>query len=417
MTDTTPSAPSPPRTSILCYGSINIDEVYQVDGIAQPGQTIPTYGRTVSAGGKGANQAVAAGRTGSPVYMAGRIGTDGEWLRTRLENSGVDTRHVRTDTNPTSRAIIQVCRKTGENAIILFGSTGFGVDPADITRVLSKFGPRDMLMIQNELAQVDIILAQARERGLCIVYNPAPMDPILWQRIDRQAIDILIVNENEAETLVQTLEPPRLLPYSNREQSPFDPTEGTDLREAELRTTSTSPPSSPSRQSRWMRHIHAALPHLAGVIITLGSQGLVAQFKPGRQFNLDFWVELSAATIVAATPSMPGAPMEAEAQTQTLEPVELVAQPVVDTTGAGDTWIGYFVGLLVKQLNSLLPSTEDHPTEPGAEGPFVNLDAEIMRGILGQASVAAGLAVTRPGAMDSIPTLAEVEQHNRTQYF
>ncbi|RKP35797.1 Ribokinase-like protein [Dimargaris cristalligena] len=335
MTDTTPSAPSPPRTSILCYGSINIDEVYQVDGIAQPGQTIPTYGRTVSAGGKGANQAVAAGRTGSPVYMAGRIGTDGEWLRTRLENSGVDTRHVRTDTNPTSRAIIQVCRKTGENAIILFGSTGFGVDPADITRVLSKFGPRDMLMIQNELAQVDIILAQARERGLCIVYNPAPMDPILWQRIDRQAIDILIVNENEAETL---------------------PT-----------------------------------------IITITFLGRIVGG------------DHCGGNPIHARGADGGGGADADTGT--------VAQPVVDTTGAGDTWIGYFVGLLVKQLNSLLPSTEDHPTEPRAEGPFVNLDAEIMRGILGQASVAAGLAVTRPGAMDSIPTLAEVEQHNRTQYF
>ena len=65
---------------ILCFGSLNIDHVYQVDHIARPGQSLPAHSYQVFAGGKGANQSAALALAGARVYHAGLVGPDGSWL-------------------------------------------------------------------------------------------------------------------------------------------------------------------------------------------------------------------------------------------------------------------------------------------------------------------------------------------------
>ena len=66
---------------ILNYGSMNIDNVYSVEHMARPGETILATGRGVFCGGKGLNQSIALARAGATVYHAGAIGEDGEGLR------------------------------------------------------------------------------------------------------------------------------------------------------------------------------------------------------------------------------------------------------------------------------------------------------------------------------------------------
>ena len=61
-------------SKVLCFGSLNLDYVYQVDHMVTPGETLSSLSRTIFPGGKGLNQAVAAARAGSETYQAGAVG-------------------------------------------------------------------------------------------------------------------------------------------------------------------------------------------------------------------------------------------------------------------------------------------------------------------------------------------------------
>ena len=74
----TGSQKKPGRLRVLNFGSLNLDYVYAVDHIVQPGETLSAFSRAVYYGGKGLNQSVAAARAGVEVFHAGKIGTDGE---------------------------------------------------------------------------------------------------------------------------------------------------------------------------------------------------------------------------------------------------------------------------------------------------------------------------------------------------
>ena len=78
--------------SVLNFGSLNIDDVYRVPAIVEPGQTIAARTHEQFVGGKGANQSVALARAGAAVMHAGRVGIDGLWLVDVLHNAGVSTR-------------------------------------------------------------------------------------------------------------------------------------------------------------------------------------------------------------------------------------------------------------------------------------------------------------------------------------
>jgi ribokinase len=81
--------------SIICFGSMNIDYVYNVDHILKPGETLESAGYNIYAGGKGLNQAIALGRAGADCRMAGMRGRDSRLLIDTLNFGGVDTSLIR----------------------------------------------------------------------------------------------------------------------------------------------------------------------------------------------------------------------------------------------------------------------------------------------------------------------------------
>lgn len=87
---------------ILNYGSMNIDNVYSVEHMARPGETILATGRGVFCGGKGLNQSIAIAKAGGQVCHAGIVGEDGGMLLDALHAAKVDTACVRTATGPSS---------------------------------------------------------------------------------------------------------------------------------------------------------------------------------------------------------------------------------------------------------------------------------------------------------------------------
>ena len=291
--------------SILVFGSLNIDHVYQVEHLVRPGETLPSTAYQRFQGGKGANQSVALARAGADVFHAGRIGPEGHWLRDAIGAEGVDVTHVGVDTQATGHAIIQV-DATGENSIILFGGANLTVTADDARQVLSHFGEGDWLLLQNEISSLPAILLEAFERGMKVAFNPAPMTTAV-QEYPLEHVELFIVNRTEGAAL------------------------------ARVETTAAAEEIMATLQSRFQG---------SAILLTLGCEGALY----GRE---------------GTSIRRPAEPVEA-----------------VDTTAAGDTFIGYFLADF-------------------AAGQPVSQ-------CLTAAAKAAALCVTEPGAAASIPRRSQI---------
>ena len=105
---------------VLCIGSMNLDFVYSVDHIVQPGETEASFSLDVFLGGKGMNQSVALAKAGAETYHAGLIGEDGKVFLDACVEHGVNGKHIKVVEGKTGHAIIQR-DKNAQNCILLFG--------------------------------------------------------------------------------------------------------------------------------------------------------------------------------------------------------------------------------------------------------------------------------------------------------
>ena len=204
----------------LCFGSLNMDYVYQVPHFVERGETLASSSMEVFSGGKGLNQSVALAKAGMETYLAGAIGEDGRFLLRVLQDAGVDTRYVecREDLR-TGHAIIQR-NPNGENCILLYGGANRSIGEEQAAQVLAGFAEGDLLLVQNEISALPEIMKLAREKGMWIALNPSPMEPSLLC-LGPDAFDLLILNEIEAAQLLGTQcgEPERMA-YMLRERYP-----------------------------------------------------------------------------------------------------------------------------------------------------------------------------------------------------
>lgn len=181
---------------ILNFGSVNIDNCYQVREFVRAGETISAMEVTRHAGGKGFNQSVALSRAGAGVCHAGCIGADGIFLRDMLSAEGVDTSLLSVTDTPTGNAIIQI-NSRGDNCIILYTGANGCVTEAFADEVFRRFGPDDVLLIQNEISCLEYIIHKAVEKGMRIAFNPSPMNSGVSREM-LKAATWLFVNQVEA---------------------------------------------------------------------------------------------------------------------------------------------------------------------------------------------------------------------------
>lgn len=181
---------------ILNFGSCNIDYVYSVNHIVNPGETETADCLSIYPGGKGLNQSVAISKAGSEVYHAGCVGNNGEMLLKTLSDSGVNIKYIKMLDTANGHAVIQVSEK-GENSIFLYPGSNerITVDFADY--VLEQFGVGDIILLQNEINNVKYIIDKAFEKEMTIVFNPSPFNDKI-DVIDINKISYLILNEVEA---------------------------------------------------------------------------------------------------------------------------------------------------------------------------------------------------------------------------
>lgn len=183
---------------ITVFGSINMDLIAHVGRLPKPGETLAGRTFSTAAGGKGANQALAASRAGASVTMAGAVGDDAfaEGALRLLKEDRVDLSRVKTAPGATGTASILV-DDDGENVIVVVAAANGQVTADDARAAVGAMQPGDVLLLQLEVPPeaVEAALLAARDRGVTSLLNVAP----LTEDAARLAplADIVIANESE----------------------------------------------------------------------------------------------------------------------------------------------------------------------------------------------------------------------------
>lgn len=193
-----------PRVVVL--GSINVDVVARVDRLPRPGETVTAGEVQRRAGGKGANQAVAAAEGGVEVVFVGCVGDDasGRASLAHLAARGVDVTHVRViEGVPTGQALVTVAAD-GENQVVVVPGANAEVGGAEVATALSFLGPGDVLLLQLEVPidAVTVSADRAATAGARVVLNAAPFRDLPGGLV--AVADPVIVNEHEALALADS---------------------------------------------------------------------------------------------------------------------------------------------------------------------------------------------------------------------
>ena len=287
---------------VLNIGSMNLDLVYSVDHIVQPGETEASVSMNTFLGGKGMNQSVALAKAGVEVYQGGMIGEDGQPFLDACAEYGVRADFIRKVEGKSGHAVIQI-DKNAQNCILLYGGANQMLTEGYVDEVLEHFAAGDILLLQNEVNLLPYIVDKAYEKGMQIALNPSPFNEKL-SKVDMAKISLFLLNEVEGNQVTGLTAPEEIIAK--------------------------------------MQELY---PH-AKIVLTLGKDGAVYAEGEKRFF-------------------------------QPIFPVK-----AVDTTAAGDTFTGYFLAGLAEGM--AIPET------------------------LKMSAKASSIAVSRAGAVPSIPYRAEV---------
>lgn len=296
---------------VVVLGSINVDTTYHVERFPQPGETISAKSKSSAPGGKGANQAVAAVRSGAKTSFIGAVGSDneGQYMLEALKENGIDTHHIMVDKYHGTGTAAVTLDAEGQNDIMIYGGANQAMPTDVLDGIDDVLDDADFLISQFETPQAVTLAAfkMAKEQGVTTILNPAPAHDIIPELL--KYTDVIAPNESECALLT-----------------------GIEIADEDSMLASAE-----YFQSRGVKHL----------LITLGSKG-----------------------VFYATPNVHG-----------LVPAFKVK--AVDTTAAGDT----FIGALSSQLKDDLSNVAD---------------------ALVYAQRASSLTVQQMGAMPSIPTADKV---------
>ncbi|AXE37217.1 ribokinase [Acidipropionibacterium virtanenii] len=190
---------------IVVVGSVNADLRVTVERHPRPGETLLGGDGTVTPGGKGANQALAAARAGGEVTMIGAVGNDPNASAALglLRESGADLSGIAEVDGPTGVAVVMVA-DSGENEIVYIPGANATVDAAAVDAHRDLLADAAVVLCQGETPADGIARAQALAGGR-FVLNPAPVIALPSEVIT--AADPLIVNEHEGALVARMLEP------------------------------------------------------------------------------------------------------------------------------------------------------------------------------------------------------------------
>ena len=188
---------------ILNFGSINIDNVYQVSRFPEAGETISSKSYEKILGGKGINQSIAIQRAGGDVKHIGFIGDD-EWIVNQILSMDMKVDFISKCYGPTGHAIIFV-DESGENEIIIHPGANSQFSKSQCFEILENFTSKDTwVVLQNEINLSVEIATKAKELGFKVCYSAAPFDSDHARKM-LPHIDLLAMNETELKELQKSL--------------------------------------------------------------------------------------------------------------------------------------------------------------------------------------------------------------------
>ena len=187
---------------IVVVGSANTDMVVKAATLPLPGETLLGGTFFMNAGGKGANQAVAAARLGGNVTLIAKVGNDifGKQTIEGLQKENINTDFVFTDdTAPSGIALIMV-NEEGENCIVVAPGANANLLPTDIETV-NAINEAAIILMQLEipLATIEAVAIMAKATNQQVIINPAPAQPLSDELLN--GLFLITPNETEATLL------------------------------------------------------------------------------------------------------------------------------------------------------------------------------------------------------------------------
>ncbi len=195
---------SEPKCDVVVVGGANTDYLVRGPRLPKPGETVQgeDFVHAV-AGGKGANQAVAAARLGARVAFVGRIGADarGKSLLERLKAEGVLVDHVAIDKRAATGVALVSVDKDGEKQILVAPGANLRLSVSDVKRARSLIESARILVLQFEVPmRANLAAARLAHRaGVRVVLDPAPASRAPKKLL--QMVSAIRANEHEAEPL------------------------------------------------------------------------------------------------------------------------------------------------------------------------------------------------------------------------
>jgi ribokinase len=191
------------KPSIVVVGSVNTDMVVKSERIPAPGETVTGGQFVMAAGGKGANQAVAAARLGAEVTLVAKVGADvfGDQAVENYGVEGIATDFIFRDPQRATGVALILVDARGENSIAVAPGANFALTPAEVSLAAQRIRQADVLLLQLEIpmATVEAAARLAADAGVPVLLDPAPAAPVSDGLL--KCVKVIKPNENEAERL------------------------------------------------------------------------------------------------------------------------------------------------------------------------------------------------------------------------
>jgi ribokinase len=189
---------------IVVVGSANTDMVVKSPRIPGPGETVIGGEFLMAAGGKGANQAVAAARLGAQVTFVACLGSDvfGDQALAGYQREGIDTTYMVRDAQAASGVALIIVDAHGENSIAVASGANARLSSQHVERAAASIAQADVLLVQLEvpIEAVRAAIELAHRSGVPVILNPAPaqqMDASLLKQVT-----VATPNEHEIKVVV-----------------------------------------------------------------------------------------------------------------------------------------------------------------------------------------------------------------------
>ncbi len=188
---------------IVVVGSINVDRTLHIQQIPKPGETVRVRDITQAPGGKGANQAVSAKRSGSEVTFIGAIGKDenGKFMLATLSKEGINIDHITSFADEKTGNATIMLSDAGQNSILMYPGANNKISHSQINSAAAVLKSSNFIVANFETTQEAIIdsFKLAKGKNVKTILNPAPASKINEKLYG--ITDVIAPNETESEVI------------------------------------------------------------------------------------------------------------------------------------------------------------------------------------------------------------------------